>query len=93
MITWKKQQLELFEKSELYCYQEAYLFDEFEEDFYGSYLDLEIYGFIRCESDFKKFGLNYNLTYFNVLLDHLIKAIHNDAYVALNILNNKYASN
>lgn len=45
-------------------FQEAYIFKTFEEDFYDSYLNLEILGFIRCESDFKKFGLNINYNHY-----------------------------
>lgn len=44
---------------------EAYILDEFENDFYGEELEIEMSHYIRAESNYSS-------------LDHLIMAIHND---------------
>ena len=44
---------------------EAYILEEFENDFYGEELRIEVTHYIRAESNY-------------VALDHLIMAIHND---------------
>ena len=44
---------------------ESYILDEFENDFYGEELKIEITNYIRAESNYSS-------------LDHLIMAIHND---------------
>lgn len=50
-----------------------FLFNEFEQDFYGQKMKVQINQFIRPESDFKEFG-------------HLIRFINNDIYLCKQIV-------
>jgi hypothetical protein len=55
--------------------------NNFEDDYYDAFMEVEVIGFIRCESDLKYFGNNkffLKLNFFFFSLDYLIKMIHND---------------